>query len=269
VAGGDRARASAERLARRSFSDAASQDSLSRIRSDISQLAELLQREPRLRKTFADIAVSDEVKRALLRELFHDRVHAATLSLVESLVGEEGVAWRLPAVLEDLAVEATLAQAEHEGDLAEVEDELFRFARLLEATPELRAALTNPVLPDENKRALLEDLLAGRVTDETGVLVRHVVSKPGDPVARIQELADRAASLRNRVVALARTAVAIDDGRRDRLARALSRATGRDVDLEVVVEPEILGGVVARIGDEVIDGTVRRRLEMALEQLAG
>ena len=107
------------------------------------------------------------------------------------------------------------------------------------------------------------------MADETAVLVRHVASKHGDPVARIQDLADRAASLRGRVVALARTAVALDDGRRDRLARALSRATGREVDLEVIVDPEVLGGVVVRIGDEIIDGTVRRRLELALEQLAG
>ena len=265
----ERRRQAYQRVAERSFSEAASEGSLTRVRGELYRLAGLFQREPLLRKTFADIAVPDEAKRALLEELFRDRVDPVTLSLVESLVGVEGVTWRLPVVLEDVAVQATLAEADQEDRLGAVEDELFRFARLLEATPELRGALTNPALPDENKRALLNDLLAGRAADETAVLVRHVVTKHGDPVARIDKLADRAAMLRDRVVALARTAVALDDGRRDRLAQALSRATGRNVDLEVVVDPEILGGVVARVGDEIIDGTVRRRLELALERLAG
>jgi F-type H+-transporting ATPase subunit delta len=71
------------------------------------------------------------------------------------------------------------------------------------------------------------------------------------------------------VVVEARTAVELDRGRRDRLSRALSQVTGRDVDLEVIVDPTVVGGVMARVGDEIIDGTVRRRLELALEQLAG
>jgi F-type H+-transporting ATPase subunit delta len=256
-------------LAQRAFSEAASAGSLSRVRRDLFQLAPLLQGEPRLRKTFADIGLPEEAKQGFLQALFRDRVDPQTLTLLDSLVADAAVTWRLPSVVEDLAVEATLAEAEQEGALGKVEDELFRFARTLEARPELRGAITNPVLPDANKVALLDELLDGRVAGQTMILLRHAVLKPGDPVRRIEALTDRAAARRNRVVVEARTAVELDPDRRERLAKALSKLTGRAVDLEVVVDPEIRGGVVARVGDEVIDGTVRRRLELALEQLAG
>jgi F-type H+-transporting ATPase subunit delta len=251
------------------FAEAASVGALPRVAAELFVLAPLLQREPRLRKTFADIGIPDEAKQGFVRELLEGRVDQHTLSLLESLIARPGLAWRLPAIALDLAIQATLAQAEQDGSLGEVEDQLFRFAGLLEAHSDLRSALSNPALPEESKRAVLDDLLAGRVAPETMTLLRNALAEPGDPVARIQDLADRAAARRNRVVALARTAVPLDADRRDRLAGALGRLAGADVDLEVVVDPRVVGGVVARIGDEVIDGTVRRRLELALEELAG
>jgi F-type H+-transporting ATPase subunit delta len=88
-------------------------------------------------------------------------------------------------------------------------------------------------------------------------------------VQRLDDLAERAAARRERVIVEAHTAVPLDDERRGRLADALARSLGREVDLEVIVDPSIVGGVVARVGDEVIDGTVRRKLELAMERLAG
>jgi F-type H+-transporting ATPase subunit delta len=114
-------------------------------------------------------------------------------------------------------------------------------------------------------------LIGDRVTSQTRSLLRFVVEyRPqGDIGEAILELADQAAARRERVVVEARTAVPLDDDRRDRLADALSRATGKRVDLEVVEDPDVVGGVVARIGAEVIDGTVRRKLELALQTLTG
>jgi F-type H+-transporting ATPase subunit delta len=249
------------------FSEAASSGSLGRVRDELFALAALLQRQPRLRKTLGDITVPGEAKQGLVRALLQKRVDRITLRLVESLIGEDAVSWRLPLVLEDVAVQGVLAQADEEGSLDEVEDQLFRFARLLEAQPALRGALTNPVLPDRNKLDLIDDLLGGRAAEGTLILLRHVVVEPGDPVERIEALADRAAARRNRVVVEARTAVEVDDERREKLAEALSRLIGKQVDLEVVVDPEVVGGVVARVGNEIIDGSVKRRLELALEQL--
>ena len=269
VAGAEARRERAREIGERVFSDAGSAGSLPRVRAELLQLAPLLMREPRLRKTIADIGVPDEAKKGFLRALFENRVDPHTLSLLESLVGEEGLAWRLPAVVEDLAIQATLAEAQQDGTLEEVEGELFRFARLLQERSDLRSALSDPVLPAGNKGALLEELLEGKVAGATLILLRRAVAPPGDPVARIQELADRAASRRGRVMVEARTAVELDAERRGRLARALSGVTGRDVDLEVTVDAQVVGGVMARVGDEIIDGTIRRRLELALEQIAG
>src|SRR5439155_9121258 len=131
----------------------------------------------------------------------------------------------------------------------------------LEAEPDLRAAFGDPVLPDEQKVALVDDLLGDRTDEATLILVRRAVTEPRDPVGRIQALAEGAAARRDRVVVEARTAVELDDERKEKLAGALSRLAGKRVDLEVVVDPEVVGGVRARMGDEIIDGTVRRRLE--------
>ena len=88
-----------------------------------------------------------------------------------------------------------------------------------------------------------------------------------DPAQALTDLAELAAARRGRVVVEARTAVPIDVQRHARLAEALSRTVGRPVDLEIVIDPTVVGGVVARVGDEVIDGSVKRKLQLALEQL--
>jgi len=257
----------ARERAEESFARAAGADALARVRDELFALVRLLRSQPALRRALSDIGVQADAREALLRDLLADRVDRHTVDLLVELAREDALAWRLPAILEDLAVQAVLAEADHDGSLPDVEDELFRFARLLVSEPRLRSALTDPVLPDQNKRALVDDLLGGRVSDATLTLVHHVIGRPGDPAEAIQDLAERAAARRDRVMVEARTAVALDDGRRERLAAALSRAVGRQVDLEVTVDPSIVGGVVARMGDEVIDGSVRRKLELALERL--
>jgi len=259
----------ARERAEEAFARAAEADGLAGVRDELFALADLLRSHATLRKALADVGVPAQAREDILGDLLSSRVDRHTLELLVALAREDALAWRLPTVLEDLAVQATLAQAQHDGSLPEVEDELFRFARLLETEPRLRSALSDPVLPDQNKHALVDDLLAGRASDATLLLMHDALRKVGDPVERIDELADRAAARRNRVVVEARTAVPIDDERRDRLAEALARTLERNVDLEVMVDPSVLGGVLARVGDEVIDGSVRRKLELAMEQLAG
>jgi F-type H+-transporting ATPase subunit delta len=137
---------------------------------------------------------------------------------------------------------------------------------VVDGSPELRSALTNPYLDDDRKRAVVDDLL-GEGAPETRLLAEWVVTRPDDPGEVLRSLADRAAARRQRLIVEARTAVALDDDRRDRLASALAAATGNEVDVEIVVDPTVVGGVVARVGDEVIDGSIRRKLELALERL--
>jgi F-type H+-transporting ATPase subunit delta len=166
--------------------------------------------------------------------------------------------------------EALFSVAEAEDALEAVEDELFRFARALEREQRLRDALTDPALPPERKRAVLADVLGERANPHTVNLLGFIVEqgRARDLSAIADELAALAAERRQSAVAEVRTAIPLDAEHRARLADALGQATGRKVELKVVVDPSVVGGVVARVGDQVIDGSVRRRLELARQRLS-
>jgi F-type H+-transporting ATPase subunit delta len=166
--------------------------------------------------------------------------------------------------------EAMFSVAEAEDALEAVENELFRFARALEGQQGLRDALTDPALPTDRKRAVLADVLGDRANPHTVNLLGFVVEqgRARDLPAIVDELVALAAERRRAAVAEVRTAIPLDAERRERLAEALGKATGKNVELKVVVDPSVVGGVVARVGDQVIDGSVRRRLELARERLS-
>jgi F-type H+-transporting ATPase subunit delta len=166
--------------------------------------------------------------------------------------------------------QALFAVAEAEGSLEEVEDELFRFGKALDRAPQLRDALTDPALPVDRKKAVIHELLGDRASPHTvnvlGFLMEQGRAK--DVSRIVAALAEIAAEQRRKAVAEVRSAIPLDGPRRKRLADALARATGKDVELKILVDPAVIGGVVARVGDQVFDGTIRRRLELARERLA-
>jgi F-type H+-transporting ATPase subunit delta len=166
--------------------------------------------------------------------------------------------------------QALFAVAEAEGQLEQVEDELFRFGKAMEREPRLRDALTDPGLPPDRKKGILAELVAPKGTRHTVSLLGFLIEQGrAKALPRIIEaLAEVAAERRRRAVAEVRVAVPLDGGQRDRLAEALSRATGKEVELKVLVDPTIIAGVVARVGDQVFDGSIRRKLEMARQQLS-
>ena len=159
--------------------------------------------------------------------------------------------------------------ARAEGTIDEVGDELFRFARSYESSDALRNALTDEMVPAAKRQAIVEDLLGGKATATTTQLVSMVVGsgRGRDLPAIIDRLVQRAANSKNLEVAEVRSAVALTDDQQDRLKAALANATGRQVTLKVVVDPSILGGVVASVGDTVIDGSVRTRVEQLKSRL--
>ncbi|WP_117000249.1 ATP synthase F1 subunit delta [Desertimonas flava] len=159
--------------------------------------------------------------------------------------------------------------ARAEGTLDEVEDELFRFARSYESSDQLRSALTDELVPVERRQAIVEELLGGKATQTTAQLVSMVVGsgRGRDLPAIIDRLVARAAESKDEAVAEVRSAVALTDDQQDRLKAALANATGRSVNLKVVVDPTVLGGLVATVGDTVIDGTVRTRLDQLKSRL--
>jgi F-type H+-transporting ATPase subunit delta len=159
--------------------------------------------------------------------------------------------------------------AKAEGTLDEVEDELFRFARSYESNDELRTALSNDEIPPSRRQAIVEDLLGGKATATTVQLISMIVGsgRAKDLPAIVDRMVQRAASSKDMEVAEVRTAVALSADQQERLRAALANATGKNVALKVVVDPSVLGGIVATVGDTVIDGTVRTHLDQLKSRL--
>lgn len=153
--------------------------------------------------------------------------------------------------------------ARGEGALDRVEGELLSLARALESSPELRSTLTDPQLPAEKKSAIITDLIGARAHQLTVGLVELLVGQNhvSDLPAVAMGLAEAAAASRDKAVAEVRSAVPLDEETVQRLSRSLGRATGKDVEVKVFVDPSVIGGIVARVGDTVIDGSIARRFE--------
>ncbi|MBA3689925.1 MAG: ATP synthase F1 subunit delta [Actinobacteria bacterium] len=165
--------------------------------------------------------------------------------------------------------QALFTVAEAEGALDTIEKELFAFAAALEQNTALREALTDPSLPTANKEAVIDELLGDRFHPASRNIARFIVGsgrgKEFGPI--IHELATVAAERRRHVLAEVRTAVPLTEERRAKIAAALSSATGREVEIKDVVDPSIIGGVIAHVGDQVFDGSVASRLEDAKQRL--
>ncbi len=162
----------------------------------------------------------------------------------------------------DAYAEALFNVARAEGHLLEVEAELFRFGKALEANEELHTTLSDPHIPAARRQQIVEDLLSGRASDTTVALISMVVGtgRGHDLPKIIAELGQRSAASSGTVVAEVRSAVALSDDQQARLATAISARTGREVTVRNVIDPSVLGGIVTQIGDSIIDGSVRSRL---------
>lgn len=169
----------------------------------------------------------------------------------------------------DAYATALFEVARAEGNLDKVEAELYQVARAIEGNEALRSKLTDQVLPVELRQGIVEDLLGERTQPVTKALVSFVVGsgRARDLPAIIDLLVRRTAEERQEVVAEIRSAIPLDDDQQARLAEALGRRTGQKVSVKVIVDRSILGGIVATIGDTVIDGSIRRRLDQLKESL--
>jgi F-type H+-transporting ATPase subunit delta len=167
--------------------------------------------------------------------------------------------------------EALFAVAEAETETRLVEDQLYAFGKLVERDAGVRDALIDPALPVENKKALIGEVLGERANPLAVHLLGLIVElgRARELGRIVAEFVRVAAERRQHQVAEVRSAIPLDEARRTKLETALSKATGRKVEVKVVVDPSVIGGVVARLGDEVFDGTVRSRLRAVRQMLAG
>jgi F-type H+-transporting ATPase subunit delta len=159
--------------------------------------------------------------------------------------------------------DAMFEVARAEGSIGEVEDELFRFARALDGSDQLREALTDPHIPASRRQQIVEDLLGPRATPITTALISMVVGagRGRDLPTIIDALVKKSAASHDKAVAEVRSAVDLTPDQRERLAAAIQRVTGKTVEVKVIIDPDVLGGVITTVGDTVIDGSVRTRLD--------
>lgn len=235
-------------------------------------VADVLDAERVLVRTLTEATLAPEARAGLVDQLFGARLAPPVVDLLRVAVRER---WSGPGdladVLEELGLGALFAGAEAAGQLDAVEDELFRFGRVLDREPGLRSALGDPALPAERKVELVRSLLADRAQPLTVALVSRAVSHPrGRPVERsLEQYAERAARRRDRLVAEVSTAVPLSAEQESRLGAVLHRIYGRAVTLQVSLDPAVMGGVAVRVGDELIDGTVAARLAAAARRVTG
>jgi F-type H+-transporting ATPase subunit delta len=169
----------------------------------------------------------------------------------------------------DVYARALLDIASSEGHLDEVEDELFRFARIIEGNDDLRMTIANPGLPLDQRAGIVDQLLESRALPTTKAIATFIVGagRGHDLPAIVNRFVELAAQTREHAVAEVRSAVALDDSQKQRIGEALSRKTGKQVEVKVIIDESVLGGIVATVGDTVIDGTVRHRLDQLKEQI--
>jgi F-type H+-transporting ATPase subunit delta len=235
-------------------------------------VAATLDSQPSLRAALTDPARSGDDKAALVQSLLDGKVADQVVDLLSGMVRGR---WSSPRDLADavarLGVEAVLVSAQRHDRLDQVQDEVFAFEGTVAANPELRLALTDRALPVERKSDLLTDLLQEKTTVEAARLVVHAVTEPRGVSleGNLRRLADAAAARQQRHVATVAAAVPLTEGQRERLASALAAQLGYNVQLNVVLDPEVVGGLRVAIGDEVIDGTLATRLDDAQRRIAG
>jgi F-type H+-transporting ATPase subunit delta len=246
-------------------------DLAARMADDLFGVADVLRREPSLRRTVTDVSVEGEAKARLVRQIFERALAPQSMDLVASAVGRRWAASRdLADSLEYLGVVCVLRSAEERGEADALEDELFGFGQIVADNPDLRDALSDPARSIEDKRRLIKDLFEGRATAATVRLAEESVVGTHRTVALGVEAYQKiVAEHRNRLVATARVARELGEQDTARLANALEQQYGRPVHLNVMIDPGVIGGIRVEIGDDVIDGTVSSRLDDARRQLAG
>jgi len=270
------------------------------IAEDVNAVAHLVSRTNDLAVALTDRAVSTSARKAVLQDLLATRIHPVALKIVVRAV-ETGRVEEFPTALHELYelarhmhdlppeelraqepivsrtawrhfisgyADAVFEEVTETSELEEIEDELFRFARVLESSPSLRSVLSDSTLPLENRTQILDDLLGDKVRPATLRLVRTTIQgRVRDLASSVDWLAEQAARARGWRVARIYTGLPIDADEHRILSEALEHLTSQPVELQILAAPDILGGAVIHIGDLLVDASAQRRLDQVEEHL--
>lgn len=233
--------------------------------ADLFAVVDALESSPTLRRALSDPGTAEDGRETLARGLLEGKVSPAAVDLVAAAVRMRWAGGRtLASALERQAVRAVMRQAESAQQLEEVEDELFRFARLVESSSALRNSLSDRSAGTQRRQTLVSDLLEGKAAEPTVLLGRRaVLARERTFSHTLEGYIGLAADQKDRVIATVRVAQPISTDQAERLRVALTRQVGRDIALQVVVDPQVLGGARIELGNEIIEGTVGARLDEA------
>lgn len=261
--------AARERLESRT--DGASAQDRDRLGDELAGVAAVLGAQPVIRRHLADSAAPEQIRRDMVKTLFGAKVSQISLAVLGDVVSSR---WSRPLDLvdgiEELAWQTLLGLAERDESLDDVEDELFRFGRILVAQPRLASLLGDEAAPAARRLELLATVLADRTRPVTSQLLGQAVRSPRRrPLDEIVEgLVDRAAARRERSVAHVTAAGPLSQRQEQSLLDVLNRIYRRPISLKVDLDAKLLGGLVIRVGDEVIDGSVAARLGQARQWMS-
>ena len=244
---------------------------LATVADEILSVTALLRAELRLRRALTDPSRAGSERAELLRGLLSGKVSKATLDALAELAGGR---WSRPSELLDaterLGVDTVLRAADKDGKLADVEDELFRFGQIVSGNSELAVTLSDPGASTDRRVKLVEDLLKGKSQPATLRLAEMALGGFGGRSfeSSLTRLVELTAAKRDREVAYVTVAKSLDDAEEQRLTAKLSDMYGRQVSLKVDVDPTVIGGVSVRVGSDLYDGTILRRLNEAKQAFA-
>lgn len=238
---------------------------------ELFDIVATLDREPALRRVLTDPSTEAEAKAGLAEQVFGGQVSADAVTVLRVAVSGRWASGRdLTDGLETAGVTALVASADSLGELDAVETELFEVGRFVRSDAELRQVVSDRGLPSAAKAELLGTLLAGKVSGTTLALASQAAAaRTGSFERALTAFGVTAAERRSRLLAEVRVAAELGDDEKTRLAAALGKKYGREVHLNVVVDPSIVGGIAVSVGDEVVDGSMSTRLEVARRRLAG
>ncbi len=226
---------------------------------------------PALRRVLTDPSTDAKAKQGLVKDVFGPALGADAVHVIESAAAGR---WASPRDftdgLETAGVTAQVISADAAGELDDLETELFEIGRAVHADDELRSVIADRTIAAKAKASLLTDVLSDKVSASAlGLAVQAAAARKGSFERTLVAFGDTAAARRNRLLAEVHVAYELADAEKQRLAAALTAKYGRDVHLNIIVDPSVVGGISVSVGDEIVDGTMSTRLETARRQLAG
>ena len=239
------------------------------LADELFTVSRLFRTEAALRRFATDASLPAEAKQGMVQQVFKDRLDERALGLLSEAVGRRWTLSRdLPDVLERLSEIAVVRSAGAKS--GQVADEVFELSRIIDGNPQLRDALSDPARSVDDKAALLDSLLDGKVLPATATLAKQALGGTYRTMtAALATYRVVAAESQGEAVATVRVARALSAADQRRLGEILNQQYDTTVRLNVVIDPDVIGGIRVEIGDQVIDGTISGRLDDARRRLAG